>query len=311
MKIIHGSLAARGRLKKTVLTLGVFDGVHRGHQHIFKRCLQEARRRRRPAVVYTFDPHPVSVLSPAACPPLLSTAPQKLALIAGFQFAATVIERFTKRFSHVKPEAFFTEVLVKRLQAESIYVGYNFTFGIHRSGNTELLKKLGEQCGIAVHIVPAFFIGECLLSSTEVRHRIVQGDVERAAEFLGRPYSIEGTVVRGAGLGKKLGIPTANLRPSNELLPASGVYITRSHLGSRSYPSVTNIGIRPTVGNDKKLHIEAHLLDFHRSLLNRPLRLEFLKRLREERRFRGQQELVKQILHDIQVAKRYFKRRGA
>lgn len=305
MKIFRGSEAAKGKLKKPVVTMGVFDGVHRGHRHIFRQCLREAQKIGGCAFVYTFDPHPVSVLSPVACPPLLTTLPQKLDLLTACGFDATVVERFNKRFSQLKPEVFFQRIILGRLQAKSIYVGYNFTFGIHRSGTTELLKSLGERHGVAVHIVNAFMLNENLVSSTEIRNKILEGNIPLANKLLGRDYSIEGKIVHGEGLGGQIGIHTANLAPINEILPANGVYATYSFLKKRRHRSVTNIGTRPTF-DGKRRSVESHLLRFRRKILGQPMRLEFLARLRDEQRFDSPEKLVKQIHKDIEKAQKFF-----
>lgn len=305
MKVFRGSKAAARKLKRPVVTMGVFDGMHRGHQHIFQKCLRRAKKIDSHAVVYTFEPHPVSVLSPAAAPPLLTTLEQKLALFEECGFDATVVEPFDKRFSQLSPENFFKKIIVGHLQTKELYVGYDFTFGAHRSGTTEILRQLGDKNNIGIHVIDAYLLNECLVSSTEIRKRVQAGDMKMAKQLLGRPYCIFGTIVRGEGLGTQIGIPTANLKPENELLPDGGVYATYSYLRGKRYPSVTNIGTRPTF-EGKELRVESHLLHFKRQVVGKTMRLDFLKRLRDEIRFASAEELVKQIHHDIETAQRYF-----
>lgn len=308
MRVYYGSRAAKGKLWRPIITLGVFDGVHRGHQHIFKQCLREAKRQRGTAVVYTFDPHPVSVLFPGASPPLINTLPQKLELLAASGFRAAVVETFTPSFSQLAPEAFFKKILMGRLRARSLFVGYDFTFGVHRTGTTERLKALGKQYGVAVNVIAAFLLKEYLVSSTEIRKRIEVGDMVTAAELLGHPYFIDGKIVRGEGRGAQIGIPTANLSTDNRLLPPTGVYATYSRLQHKRYRGVTNIGTRPTFGGTDAT-IETHLIAFRRPILGRRVRLEFLTRLRDEQKFTGPEDLVAEIRHDIQVAQRFFRQR--
>jgi riboflavin kinase/FMN adenylyltransferase len=305
MRVFHGSDKARGKLKGCVVTLGVFDGVHLGHQKLLKECRQMARKRHLAAVVYTFEPHPVKVVSPEGCPPLLMTQKQKLDMLKSLRLDAVVVEPFTKRFSHLSPEAFLEKILIQRLAANEIFVGYDFTFGAQRGGTTAQLVEMGKQSGIAVHIMKAFFSDEYLISSTAIRQKVQEGDMARAARLLGRPYGIEGTVVKGDGLGRQLGFPTANLRTENELLPHNGVYAAYCYVKGRRYHAITNIGVRPTFqGHD--LRIESHILHFKRRLIRSRLRIEFLSRLRAEIRFQSPEELIEQIHKDVEMAENFF-----
>lgn len=309
MKVIKGSESARNKLKKSVVTMGVFDGIHLGHQQLMKLCRARARRIHAKAVVYTFDPHPVRALSPQACPSLLNTTEQKLELIERLGLDVCVIEHFTKQFGHQSPKTFFRKVMVERLKAQEIIVGYDFTFGAERRGTTTTLTTLSDRFGIKVQIIDAIFKEGYLVSSTVTRKQIEEGHVDIAQLLLGRPYFIDGTVVSGDGIGQQLGFPTANLDTQNELLPALGVYATRTKIGNRHYNSVTNVGIRPTF-NGKKVRIETHLLNFSRQIMGRRLRLEFLVRLRPEIKFSKPEELVAQIHRDIEQAKRFFRKKS-
>lgn len=305
MKVIKGSEAARDILKRSVVTMGVFDGIHLGHQKLMMLCRSRARHLKMKAVAYTFEPHPVRVLSPQACPSLLNTTEQKLELINRLGLDICVVEKFTKQFSHHSPESFFRRVMVDRLKAQELIVGYDFTFGAERRGTTSTLTTLGEQHGIKVHIVNAIFKEGYLVSSTVTRKQVEAGHVDVAEILLGRPYFIDGTVIAGDGMGQQLGFPTANMKTVNELLPAFGVYTTRAKLGKRSYNGVTNVGIRPTF-HGKNVRIETHLLKFRRQVMGCQLRLEFLARLRPELKFETPEQLIAQIHRDIDQAKLFF-----
>jgi len=308
MKVLKGSEEAKKKLKKSVVTMGVFDGVHLGHQALLKQCRQRAQRLKATSVVYTFDPHPVKILFPEACPALLNTTAQKIALFEQFKIDACVIETFTKRFSQLKPETFFKRIIVDRLRTQELIVGYDFTFGTQRRGTTATLHELGAKLGVAVSIVDAFLKDGHLVSSTVTRQQVHEGQVDVVEILLGRPYFIDGTVVTGHGLGRQLGFPTANIATSNELLPASGVYATRIRVNKRKHNSLTNIGMSPTF-RGKTLRIETHILNFRRKITGQNVRLEFLKRLRAEKQFSGPEELIAQINKDISWAHQFFKER--
>lgn len=310
MNVYKGSETAAGKLKRPVVTMGVFDGVHLGHQHLIKLCRQRARQLKTAAVVYTFDPHPVQVLSPEGCPPLLMTNEQKLQQLEACGVDAVVVEPFTKRFSHLSPQSFFQRVLVERLRVQEVFVGYDFTFGAQRRGTTATLGELGKAADIDVHVVEAFFSGEYLISSTAIRRQVQEGDMELVAALLGRPYSIEGHVVRGNGMGHQLGFPTANIESNNGLLPESGVYATYCLIEGRRHRSLTNIGTRPTF-QGRDLRVETHVLHFHRDILGQHLHLEFLHRLRPEIPFEGPEALVKQIHKDVESAESFFQDRAS
>ncbi len=305
MKVFNGSKPAEGKLKNTVVTMGVFDGVHLGHQSLLKKCRTQARRLKKKAVVYTFDPHPVRILFPKACPPLLNTRSQKLELLKASGIDICIVEKFNKSFSNLTPESFFNKILVERCRAQEVIVGYDFTFGSERKGTTALLSELGQKHGIKVTIIDAFLTNGYLVSSTVIRQQIQDGNVDLAVLLLGRPYFIDGRIVKGDGLGRQMGFPTANLETDNELLPANGVYATRARLGNRRYNSVTNIGTRPTF-HGSELRIETHLLNFNKKISHKEVRLEFVARLRPERPFNSPEELIGEINKDISRARRYF-----
>lgn len=287
----------------SVVTLGVFDGVHRGHRSIFAQVVRRARRLRCSSLAYTFDPHPAAVLVPKACPPMIMTLQQRVEAIRKSGIRRVVVQRFTHRFARLSPENFFQRVLVQRLRAREIWVGYNFTFGFHRSGTVEQLEALGRRAGISVRVVEPFLWKESLVSSTQIRQLLGRGQVPPANDLLGHPYFIEGRVIRGRGIGgRELGLHTANLKTENEPILPTGVYASHARVGRRRFKSVTNIGPNPTFGPGP-LSIETHLLGFSRSILGHRIRVEFVQKIREEITFASAEELAKQIQRDIRAAR--------
>ncbi len=303
MRIFYSSKDAPRSLKRPVLTLGNFDGVHLAHQKMFQLAIREAKKLKGKAVVYTFEPHPVKVLSKESAPLMINTLAQKLELIRKTKMAAVVVEPFDLKFAHLGAREWFQRVVVENLRASGVVAGYDFTFGQHRSGTVELLETLCLQVGIRYKILEAQMLGETLISSSQIRHFIARGEMERAAALLGRNYFIDGEVIQGAGRGAQIGIRTANLKTENELIPLNGVYACFVQRGLRRYRAVTNIGMNPTFGG-KALSIEAHLLRFNKEIYGKNLRLHFVKRIRDERTFPSVEKLVEQIRCDIEAAKR-------
>ncbi len=307
---ITTTMTSRNSPKKnrTIVSLGVFDGVHRGHREIFRKVTARARKTGGRSVVYTFDPHPVKVVAPTAAPLMINTVDQRVSMIRETGIQKIVVQKFTLKFSHKTPAEFFREIIVRTLKASEIFVGFNFTFGIHKSGTVNHLEEFGREAGIAVHVLPSYLWKETLVSSSQVRRFLMAGDLPKANDLLARPYFLEGFVVKGRGVGGKvLGIPTANLKSENDALLPSGVYATRTRLGRRSYRSLTNIGSRPTFGPGA-VSVETHLLDgFHKNIVGRRIRLEFLKKIREETRFSSPGDLAAQIRKDILSVERLTK----
>ncbi len=298
MKVYRSSSKFPASIKNPVVALGNFDGVHLAHQKMFKIAIREARRIKGRAVAYTFHPHPVKVLSHVAAPPMINTLEQKLELMAETGLDAAVVEPFDLKFAHLSAEEWFQKIVVKRLHAAGAVVGYDFTFGSRRSGTVEVLERLCAEAKIFCRVLEAQLEGEALISSTQIRAFVAKGEVEHAANLLGRWFFVDGTVVRGAGRGAGLGFPTANLKTENELKPAPGVYACFSELGPKKYRAVANLGQNPTFGGTA-LSLEAHLLNFKGNLYGKKLRLHFVKRLREERSFASAEDLVRQIRADI------------
>ncbi|HKX12364.1 MAG TPA: bifunctional riboflavin kinase/FAD synthetase [bacterium] len=298
MKVYRSSSKFPASAKNPVVALGNFDGVHQAHQKMFKIAIREARRIKGRAVAYTFDPHPVKVLSQVAALPMINTLKQKLELMAETGLDAAVVEPFELKFAHLGAEEWFQKIVVKRLHAAGVVVGYDFTFGSRRSGTVEVLERLCAEAGIFCRVMEAQLEGEALISSTQIRAFVAKGEVEYAARLLGRWFFVDGTVIRGAGRGASLGFPTANLKTENELKPAPGVYACFAQVGRKKYRAVANLGQNPTFGGSA-LSLEAHLLNYKGNLYGKKLRLHFVKRLREERSFASAEDLVRQIRADI------------
>ncbi len=282
------------------MAIGNFDGVHRGHQRLFAVARAGADARAAEAVVLTFEPHPAKLLAPAYAPPLICTPARKLARIAACGMDACVVEPFDRALAALTPEAFVDQVLVGALGAREVVVGWDFTFGRARAGDAESLAALGRTRGFSVSVVEAVTVDGMVCSSTKIREFVLEGRVEGAALLLGRDPAIEGEVVKGAGRGRGIGIPTANLRPETELLPAPGVYAGWGELptGER-YAAAINVGTNPTFALGR-LSIEAHLLDYAgEDLYGARLMLGLRRRLRDETRFPSVEALVAQIRDDI------------
>lgn len=307
MKVFYSAASADKFCRKgSAITMGNYDGLHVGHRYILDLLKKEARRRKLTAILYTFEPHPVKLLSPENAPPLINTLKQKIELLEKTGIDAVVIEKFNYPFSHLNPADFFQKYVVGRLNAKFIAVGYDFTFGAKRHGNRETLEALCPQAGIGHEIMEPYFRGETLVSSSLIRKRILEGKVAEVIPLLARPFFLDGKIVRGDERGKKLGIPTANMKPENELIPKSGVYATQSIINKKKYGSVTNIGFRPTFGKGQRT-IETHIFGLKQSVYGKKMRLIFLKRIRDERRFESRQALVLQIRKDMTNAKRVLK----
>ena len=292
-----------------VVALGNFDGVHLGHAALLAETRRQAAERGGESVVLTFDPHPARLLSPRLAPPLITTTERKLALIAERGIDACVVEPFDRALAALGPEEFVDEVLVRALGARAVCVGYDFTFGKDRAGRVETLRALGASRGFDVTVIPPFSVDGIVCSSTKVREFVLEGQVTGAALLLGRDFSIDGEVVRGAGRGRTIGVPTANARPLTELLPQRGVYAGWVRLPApwdQVHDAAINVGENPTFNatGGAAVTIEPHLLDFSGAdLYGSRIEVAFTQRLRDERRFSSVEELVAQIRQDIEAAR--------
>lgn len=308
MDVFAGHTALTRSLRAPAIAIGNFDGVHRGHTAL----VRQARSLAGPdgdVVILTFDPHPVQVLAPHAAPPLVTTQARKLELLAAAGADAVVVEPFTAELAALTPDAFVTEVLTGACGARHIVVGADFTYGKSRGGNVETLAAAGARHGFDVSVVAPVTVDGEVASSTRVRGYLRAGDVRRAAALLGRPYDVDGVVVRGAGRGKGLGIATANVDTDGVVLASPGIYavtLERPGADPRPLPAVASLGTNPTFTDAGKLVLEVHVLDFDADLYGARVRVGFVERLRDEARFDAVDALLAQIHADIAAARAIF-----
>ncbi len=302
MRIVRGLESYPSEPPASAVALGVFDGIHLGHRAILETAVTRARGLRVEAVVCTFDPHPMQVLQPDRAPAPITVLEERLDLIAETGIDATVILAFTPALASVEPEAFVKDVLLDRLRAREIVVGFNHRFGRGARGDARLLEALGGALGFTARVVPPLSVDGVPVSSSEVRAALRRGDLDAASRLLGRPYRVSGEVVRGAGRGRSLGFPTANVKTDRPLLIPVGVYACRAEVAGVDHQAVVNVGVRPTFG-ENVLAVEAHLLDFQGDLYGASMRLAFVTRLREERKFTSVEALIEQIGRDVAAAR--------
>ena len=333
MKIIHAANELKPGSRKVCLAIGVFDGVHLGHQQIIRQTVADARQHDALALVITFDRHPSTVVAPERVPPLIYSLPQKLGAIESLGADTLLLVHFDRAFSGQPGEAFIRGLVRDLGKIQSLCVGADFVFGHQRSGNVALVEKLGDELGFTVHGLAAVSLDNQIVSSTRIREAIRSGDLDAASQMLGRPYVISGRVVEGDRIGQQLGFPTANLDVTGLVLPPNGVYAV--HVNCRTgvapvsnqspaqaeqkdgdrcdacptttHRAVLNIGHRPTLQNpNPQLRVEAHLLDFTGDLYGQELEIEIGEKLRDERRFGTLEELKAQIARDVAGAKKRF-----
>ena len=309
MKIFHGTENAN-ILKPTVLTLGVFDGLHLGHQRIMQTVVERARVTGAAATAITFDPHPRAVLHPESAPPMLQTLDQRLANFEVLGIEQAIVIAFSKDFAAQPADVFLEEIIRDRLHAREVYLGKGFAFGKDRGGNIDLLRKKSVELGFIADEVDEVQIRGQRISSSRIRHLLAEGRVNLARRMLGRPYGVEGVIIRGNRRGHTIGFPTANLKPHNRVIPRFGVYATATLIDGTWRKSITNIGVRPTFENDAEPSIETYIFDFDGELYGDVIRVRFLHRIRDERKFNGIDELKAQIERDTRGARNYFSHKG-
>jgi riboflavin kinase/FMN adenylyltransferase len=294
------------------ITIGNFDGVHAGHRKILRRVAALAREEGWKAAALTFDPHPTKLLAPASAPRLLTTLDQRARMMLEQGIDQILILPFTLEVAALTPEEFVREILVDKLGARAILVGANFHFGKRAAGDAGTLEQLGERYSFETDILPPVVWRKRMISSSEVRRLVESGDVSTACRMLSRPHMIDGVVVRGEGIGSKQTVPTLNLDTTAEVVPANGVYVTRTRElnGSREWPSITNVGLRPTF-NGQHRTIETYLLSPFDGAAPGEISVEFLRRVRDERKFETPEALKAQILRDVGRAQTYFRRLSA
>jgi riboflavin kinase/FMN adenylyltransferase len=290
------------QLRSGAVTIGNFDGVHRGHARIIERLIVKAREVSGPALVLTFDPHPVRLLRPLAAPPPLTWTDRKAELLAELGVDQIIAYPTDEALLRLEPDEFFNLIVRQRLDARAMVEGPNFFFGHNRAGNIQVLTRLCEHAGISLEVVEPLVVGGQYVSSSRVRQLIQQGDVQQASTLLTRPYRIRGMVTHGAARGAKIGFPTANLGAIDTLLPALGVYAGQAVTADGTWPAAVNIGANPTFG-EQLVKVEVHLIDFDGSLYGLPLEVDFLARLRDIQPFDSVDSLRHQLARDIRAAR--------
>jgi len=287
------------RQKNSVVTVGTFDGVHRGHQQIVSRVLEKARLRRARSVVVTFEPHPREIVGRGPAK-LLTTIDERIALLETTGIDLLVVHRFTFEFSRLSSSEFCEEFIVKRIGVGEVVVGYDHMFGRDREGGWQELKEMGQQFGFAVHREPPLVVDGEIVGSSKIREALLRGDVDHAQHWLGRPYCLSGLVVPGDGRGARLGFPTANLQPSDErkLVPAEGVYFVTAELDGKHLYGMLNVGVRPTFKDDHRTVIEVHLFRFEGTVYGKKIVVRFVRRLRAEQKFPSSDDLTRQLQQD-------------
>ena len=310
MLVLNDPLRQTDLPRGCIATIGNFDGMHIGHQEIIRGVVEQARATQRPSTVITFHPHPLSIVAPDRVPKQILTLSQKEELLRSMNVDAMLVVPFTHEFSRWTADRFIDEFLVSALQVKEVRIGRDFCFGAGREGNLAKLQAAGERHGFAVHGIEEVRIRGIRVSSSIVRDAINKGAMRAVALALGRTYYVDGRVVTGRRLGRKIGFPTVNIEPANELHPGGGVYVTTSRFESfaRSFESVTNIGVRPTLYENYALTIESHIFDFDSNVYGDTVRLYFHHLLRREQQFRSALELNHQIHVDIEQSRQYFAR---
>ncbi|HEX3102329.1 MAG TPA: bifunctional riboflavin kinase/FAD synthetase [Pyrinomonadaceae bacterium] len=309
MKIFHGTENAN-IARPTVLTLGVFDGLHLGHQRIMQTVVDRAKAVGAVATAITFDPHPRAVLHPESAPPLLQPLDQRLANFEVLGIEQAIVVPFDKEFAAQPAEDFLNNIIHDRLHAKEVYLGKGFAFGKDRGGNIALLHEMSGKLGFLADEVDEVQIRGQRISSSKIRHLLADGQVNLARRMLGRPYGVEGVIIRGNRRGHTIGFPTANLKPHNRVIPRFGVYATATLIDGKWRKSITNIGVRPTFEAESEASIESYIFEYDGDLYGDVLRVRFLYRIRDERKFNGIDELKAQIEKDTRRARNYFRHQG-
>jgi riboflavin kinase/FMN adenylyltransferase len=309
MRLFHGTESANV-LRPTVLTMGVFDGLHLAHQLIMKTVVERAKALNATPTVITFDPHPRAVLFPESAPPLLQTLDQRISAFSVLGIEQTIVIPFSKELAQQPAEEFLQDIVHERLQAKEVYLGQGFFFGKDRKGNIDLLRKVSSELGFFADEIGEIKLRGARISSSRIRNLLLEGRVNLARRMLGRPYGVEGRIIRGDRRGHTIGFPTANLHPQNRVIPKNGVYVTSTLINDEWRRSITNVGIRPTFGKDSEPSIETYILNYDGDLYGDVLRVRFLHRVRDEKKFNSIDELISQIKKDVGRAENYFERSG-
>ena len=295
---VEKELAGLSPNKDTLLTIGVFDGVHLGHKYLISRLKEDARQQNLLSGVVTFRQHPQQVLSPRAKPPFLTDLTEKTDLLKNEGVETIIVLSFTHELAQLRARQFLS-LIKKYLRMRGLIIGPDFVLGRNREGNADTLRIIGQDMNFGVTVIPPIMINSEVVSSTAIRKALADGDMKKVHNLVGRPFSLHGRVIPGAGRGADLGFPTANLDVDpKQALPADGIYATRVYISSQAYQSMTNIGKRPTFGGSKRL-VEVYILDYHSNLYNHELKIDFIQRLRDEKRFDTIDELKRQVTEDV------------
>ena len=301
MKTYYNLEAIPELAQDTVVTFGVFDGLHIGHQDVLEQVRERADSDKLASVLFGFYPHPLLFLAPEKCPPVLMCLPKRIEILEQLGFDIAIFVNFNEKIASMSPRTFVDSILQELCRAKHVVVGYACQFGKDREGNAQILESMGQQSEFGVTIVPSTQLNGLPVHSTRIRQAIARGDLGLATQLLGRIYSMSGTIVQGEGRGRQLGFPTANIEPGEQLCPPNGVYAIRVKLANQVFDGVLNIGIRPTF-NGTKLQVESHLFDFDEIVYGETIEIFFIEKIRNERRFSNMHALVQQIHRDIAVA---------
>jgi riboflavin kinase/FMN adenylyltransferase len=306
MELFHGFDQLSSYSRPSAVAIGNFDGIHLGHQKILKFLEEKAKEHDLLSLVLTFSPHPEKVLGKnRIC--TIQTLDQRIREIDKFNIQAVLVIPFDKKFSSLSGQDFIQKIISDTLKAEVVIVGENFRFGKNREGDTSLLRRLSPLFRFQVHSIPSVILNGETVSSSLVRQFLQEGRIEKAHALLGRNYEIEGTVIKGHSRGKSLGFPTANIKTENEIIP-QGVFITQTRIGLQTFPSMTNVGSQPTF-KQKSMYIESFIIDFEKELYGEHIALGFLKKIRNEIKFRAPVDLIHQLEKDLAATKKFFKAR--
>ncbi|NOY53361.1 MAG: bifunctional riboflavin kinase/FAD synthetase [Deltaproteobacteria bacterium] len=309
MQIIRDLVQLEHRFTYPVVTLGNYDGVHLGHQKIFEQVMARARKMSGTSIIFTFEPHPLKVLSPSTAPPLLNTFRRKMELFEAYGIEVVICAEFTRELAATPPEDFIKNILVDQVGVKEILVGYDYAFGRGKQGNTDAMAEMGRRYGFQVEVIPAFTLHEEVVSTTRIRELVRRGEIRKVCTLLGRCYASEGIVTAGDHRGKGLGFPTANLESHNEIFPKRGVYAVQVEYKDRLFDGVANIGTHPTFG-EGQVTIEVHIFDFQEEIYGQFVRVLYRERLRDEQTFGSKESLVRQIHQDIKKTREILQPHG-
>jgi riboflavin kinase / FMN adenylyltransferase len=308
MRIIRGTKNITGPIPYPVMAIGNFDGVHVGHQTLFRKAAELALAREGTSIAFTFEPHPLKIIAPEKVPPLLTHFHKKMELIESCGINLVICADFTRQFADQQPRDFSKNILFEKIGVKEVVVGFDYAFGRGREGTIPYLKKMGEEFGFQVHVVEPFKLNGHTVSSSHVRELIESGQVEMASQFLGRDYSITGPVISGYKTGQAIGFPTANIDTSKVQIPGTGVYAVRVVYENKSYDAVANIGFNPTFHRDR-LSVEVHIFDFNQIIYRKEIEVQFVARIRSEIEFKSADDLVVQISQDIENTKKILEKK--